>query len=210
MSKVVFLDCGSHKGQSIIYARQKFGAGIKVYSFDAMNFFTEHLTEIYKDDDNVSIINKAVWVEDCELEFHVSKTKASWGTSIHDRFSEDDTIKVTSDAVDFSKWIRDNLDINDTNILKLDIEGAEIEVLNKLMDEDTLSYFNLLLGEWHDQKEEMNLFESTRLVKNRLKQEYDTELITWEAPWFDESLNEMVTFGEYNSSELWSKFNKQK
>lgn len=49
---------------------------------------------------------------------------------------------------DFSEWIHD-LDEPEV-IVKMDIEGAEVPVLEKLIEDGTDQRISLLLVEWHD------------------------------------------------------------
>jgi len=55
------------------------------------------------------------------------------------------------ECIDFSEWIYNNLDKENYNVLKLDIEGAEYEVLNKLITTGAIQYIKLLCIEWHPQ-----------------------------------------------------------
>ena len=208
--KINFIDCGAHKGQSIIYARSLYGNQLNFHSFEPIPFFANWLTSFYKDDDKVKIYNKAVWDKDTKKTFHISKSKATWGSSLSDRFNKDDTIPIEVKCINFSKWVKNNLNKSDYNILKLDIEGAECEVLNKMMDDDTLSTFNSLVGEWHGNH---GGFDSNKflLTKDRLKQEYNTEMITWEAPWYDEkSTPGMVIMDSKDVNEDWGIWKNKK
>ena len=201
--KVNFIDCGAHKGQSIIYARSLYGNDLNFYSFEPLPFFSNWLTDYYKNDNKVKIYNKAVWKENIKKMFYISKSKASWGSSLTDRFEKDDTIPIEVECINFSQWVKNNLIKSEYNILKLDIEGAECEVLNKMMDDDTLSYFNNLVGEWHENHGGFtsNKFSQT---KKRLRDEYNTEMSIWEAPWYnEESTPGMVIMGSENV--IWKK-----
>ena len=48
-----------------------------------------------------------------------------------------------------SKWITDNFTKDDYIILKMDIEGAEYEVLNKMIDDNSIKYINKLYVDFH-------------------------------------------------------------
>lgn len=207
MSKSIinFIDCGAHKGQSIIACRNLFGPQcdeLHVHSFEAIPYLAKKLQAYYQEDPLVHVYNNAVWISDEEKQFFASKTKASWGSSLYSRFTDTDTVSTTVTCVDFPKWVRDTLNPNEVNILKLDIEGAEYEVLNKLMDTGTLEYFNLLVGEWHHDKVQTGL--DPYKTVDRLKREYNTELKIWEAPWYDETTPGMVSFEDaYAEPEAW-------
>jgi FkbM family methyltransferase len=51
---------------------------------------------------------------------------------------------------DFSSFIRDNFDKEDYIIVKLDIEGSEYEVMDKLIIDGTIDYINHFYVEWHN------------------------------------------------------------
>jgi FkbM family methyltransferase len=57
--------------------------------------------------------------------------------------------KVTVDSFDFSSWLRDNVSKEDNVVCKLDIEGAEFEVLKKCIADDTLRLIDHLDVEFH-------------------------------------------------------------
>jgi len=59
----------------------------------------------------------------------------------------DNPIEV--DCIDLSKWITENFDKDDYIILKMDVEGAEYKVLEKMINENTINYVNKLYVEFH-------------------------------------------------------------
>lgn len=96
----------------------------------------------------------AVWVSDCELNFYLAENplgssllKEKGGRSNLDRANP---IKVN--AINFSKWLKENFNKDDFIVLKLDIEGAEYPVLRKMVDEGTIYYINDLYVDWHARK----------------------------------------------------------
>ena len=61
------------------------------------------------------------------------------------------TFKETSEieAFDFSKWTLDNFDRSDYIVLKMDIEGSEYRVLQKMIEDASIDYIDHLYIEWH-------------------------------------------------------------
>jgi hypothetical protein len=51
--------------------------------------------------------------------------------------------------VKLSRWLRDNTTIFDYVILKLDVEGAEYNILEKMIRDRTIRRINHLFIEWH-------------------------------------------------------------
>ena len=84
------------------------------------------------------------------------------------------------ECVAFSKWIKDNCNESDNIILKMDIEGSEYDIIEKMIKEGTIKYINKLFIEWHNTKLDMpNITERHNLLVDNLKK---TDIIiddTW-------------------------------
>jgi FkbM family methyltransferase len=57
--------------------------------------------------------------------------------------------EILVDCFDFSSWLRENIKEDDYVVCKIDIEGAEFEVLKKCIKDDTLKLINHLDIEFH-------------------------------------------------------------
>ncbi|XP_022098399.1 uncharacterized protein LOC110983450 [Acanthaster planci] len=53
-------------------------------------------------------------------------------------------------TIDLAQWIKDNFSIQDYIILKLDVEGAEFNVLQRMLQTGALKYIDKLYGEYHN------------------------------------------------------------
>jgi len=148
-----FIDCGAHCGESVLTAKQRFGIDTHVISFEPLTYFANQLQEIYKDDDTVQIVNAAVWINDDIKKFYVSVDITDGSSLLGSTINNlDEKIYVDIPCVNLSKWIKDTFTTNDYVILKLDIEGAEYEVINKMIEDDTIKLIKEFWGEWHDDK----------------------------------------------------------
>jgi len=147
-----FIDCGAHCGESILTAKQKFGIDTVTISFEPVPGLAKQLQEIYENNPTVNIQNAAVWINNDIKRFHLSEeyTDGSSLLTSLNNLNENNYIEIP--CFDLSSWIKETFDPNDYIILKLDIEGAEYEVLNKLIEDGTLNMINELWGEWHDMK----------------------------------------------------------
>ncbi len=94
---------------------------------------------------HVVVERKAAWVEDGTVEF--SARTGIEGTLMTDSNAWTGHAE-TVQCFDFSEWVR-ALDTRDV-IVKMDIEGAEVPVLEKLVADGTDALIGLLLVEWHD------------------------------------------------------------
>lgn len=54
-------------------------------------------------------------------------------------------------CIDFAQWIKDHCDQQDYIVCKLDIEGAEYQVLSRMLDLGVMSWIDCLYVEWHAQ-----------------------------------------------------------
>jgi len=152
MDNKYFIDCGAHCGESILAAKQRFGDDIIIISFEPTPGLAKQLQEIHKDNPTVNIQNSAVWVNNEIKNFHLSE-KYTDGSSLLNSLNdlrEDHSIKIP--CFDLSSWLKDTFSKDDYLILKLDIEGAEYEVLNKMIEDGTINLVNEFWGEWHDMK----------------------------------------------------------
>lgn len=96
---------------------------------------------------DVTVMNKAVWVEDGTVSFNVN-TKEDHSSSI--LRANEDTVELTVESIDFGKWLQRNFEKKDYVIVSFDIEGAEYEVLNKMLNDGTIHYVDKLYCEFHD------------------------------------------------------------
>ena len=86
---------------------------------------------------------------------------------------------VLVECIDLSQWIKKTFNPDDFIVLKTDIEGAEYEIFNKLMEDDTLSYINKLYGELHSRKCGKNIEDDIKLVTEIEK--HGLKICFWDA-----------------------------
>lgn len=147
--KKIFIDCGAHKGESSWRWNQKHPS-YSIYAFEPNPYIKIKLPE------GSMLYREAVWVADCEMDFYLMKDRCAEGCSlIKDKVNvlKDNFIKVP--AIDFSWWLDtllDDLKENPKIIVKMDIEGAEYDVLEKMIFDETITCVNKLFVEWHQVK----------------------------------------------------------
>lgn len=210
----IYVDCGTHLGEGIKKHIHDFGIdeNWKIFTFEANTFTFDLLQSIRKNKilpsryqwlhwNNIQFENRAVWVEDKEIDFYCSQTTVSLEelqnnseTSdfmrIHDKMVTDGDLvmphqgnnlpidgsstlipdkvstfllkngnffqrnldwknKIKVNSFDFSTWLSENVKMEDYVVCKIDIEGAEYEVLKKCISDDTLKLINNLDIEFH-------------------------------------------------------------
>lgn len=174
----VFIDCGTNlcQGLNQIMKLHKMDESWIIYSFEVnpitFNSFDKSRFPFVK------FINKGVWSEDCvkdltvELvtgkyseydgEFLLNKNQIYEKTGGSSNILGQDWIKpdyipeenityqyVSVECINLSKFISDNFDKTDHIILKLDVEGAEYTILEKMLEDETIEYISEIYVEWH-------------------------------------------------------------
>lgn len=116
----LILDCGANVGTSVLYFKQLYpGAHIIAFEPDVnvFNVLSQNINE--RDIDGVELINAAVWKEEGELNFIAEGADSG-------RIDTADRGEMKVPTVRLSDYIAGRK----ISMLKMDIEGAELEVLN--------------------------------------------------------------------------------
>lgn len=147
------MDGGGNSRQSVERYVNKIGNFHKIYVFEPNSFFSKSY-----ENSNFIFINKAIWTKNCFLPFYLSKDERQIASSLLKEklckvdskivpYFEEEPVLV--ECVDLSDWIEKNIKTHHRLILKLDIEGAEYDVLNKLIEEKTILKVKKLYVEFH-------------------------------------------------------------
>jgi FkbM family methyltransferase len=75
----------------------------------------------------------------------------------------------TSPSIDFAEWIRTNIPADTFVFVKMDIEGAEYDVIEHLLDTRAIDRINVLAVEWHASKFAEPQRARYVAIENRLK-----------------------------------------
>jgi FkbM family methyltransferase len=166
--KTIFIDCGSNIGQG--YEKLTNDLQLdndEVYMFEPNKNCYDRLVEKYSNNKNIHINQKAVWnkneIRILNFEFCPNENGLYGGATnilgdnfkipgyISDEYMEEWPPKVCDqvECIDFSEFVQKNIDLNQNIILKIDIEGSEYEVIDKMIDDDILMYINTIAVEWH-------------------------------------------------------------
>ncbi len=150
----VVIDCGANIGD---ITAQFAKTGATVHSFEPDPLAFGRLTKRFSDTENITLHNKAVWIEDTEIPFyfHKDRTEADVeltvsSSVIGDKVNVSETQKVMVQAVDLTAFIEK---MNSrVALLKVDIEGAEIELLHKIIESGIYQKIDLAVVETHETK----------------------------------------------------------
>lgn len=147
--KKIFLDCGANNGNSIDLFLQKYPKSneFEIHSFEPN---PKLITALTKYEGKSIIHKKAVFTQNTPINFYLGRPLSS---SIRkDKITGIDykNTPIKVEAIDLSEFIKNNFDVQDYIVLKLDVEGAEYDILPHLLKEDIFDgWVNELFGEWH-------------------------------------------------------------
>jgi FkbM family methyltransferase len=149
---VVDLGCFPHRDEiSIEPLIDRFRPDV-LYGFDPWPALVEG--EFAADGTRVVLERKAAWIEDGEIEFARVRGLRGWDSTVMRAKNAKGEWTGAGEIVrvpcfDFSAWLRT---LPEPPVVKLDIEGAEFPVLEKLVADGTDAHVAELLVEWHDDK----------------------------------------------------------
>jgi FkbM family methyltransferase len=189
-SMKIFIDCGTHLFQGFKQFAEKYNIDSewKCYCFEANPFTYERSKQTYDElvqaGYNITHLNNAVYNSSGTIKVNCSKDDG--GPYADGHFSQGSNIlldppeydstyhcgftyqeeEVLVDTIDFSKFLSENVASDDFVVVKMDIEGAEFEVLPSLIQNETYKLINDFYCEFHER-----FFEPKSRYK-KLKEEY--------------------------------------
>lgn len=148
----IFIDGGANNGNSIQLFLDKFpnSEEFEIHSFECNPKLVHILQKKYSK--KSTIYPFAIYNIDSEKDFYTAEDVSSTlrADKISGGVDKNKFIKVKT--LDLSKFIFDNFNKEDYIILKLDIEGAEYDVLPHLIETKAIEYIDELYGEYHHLK----------------------------------------------------------
>lgn len=152
----ICLDCGSHVGEiTELFSK----CGGYVYAFEPNSELIERQKKRFAKRKNIQIINKAVWDKYTTLNLKALKVNNVMdlsGSSIVeiDKINayEQEELEKGIEVIDLIDFIKENFSNKNKKvyILKLDIEGAEFEIIEKLLTTGVYENIELILCETHE------------------------------------------------------------
>jgi FkbM family methyltransferase len=135
----VCIDCGSHAGDITAIFR---ALGATVYGFEPnTNLFVQQMQR-FRHDSGVTLINKAVWNQAARLPLNalmMNGTPNLGGSSIlqidETDMYQQSVLQEEVEVIDLIPFVKDLTSRKRISILKLDVEGAEFDILDSLLKE---------------------------------------------------------------------------
>tara|TARA_R110002020_G_scaffold186515_1_gene384541 strand:- start:1001 stop:1657 length:657 start_codon:yes stop_codon:yes gene_type:complete len=148
----VVIDIGANQGLVI---RDLVETGCQVYAFEPHPMYNSELTEEFGENDKVHVSNNAVWKKNelADFYFKRSATARNGGATLMSEKTniQDLNLKITVECVDIADVIGE-LDATANIILKMDVEGAEYEILERLYESGAYRNVNYIFAEDHSRK----------------------------------------------------------
>ncbi len=163
-------DVGANSGLFSLLAINK-GAK-KVYAFEPNQESLINLNCLVKDL-NVEVIDKAIYTKDEDLTFYIDPSNTTIGSISEDHIKNNgsEVKQITVPAVSLKTFFDQN-NIERLSLLKMDIEGAEYDIIENLEDEIFEKIDNLLI-EFHDNEGER----VEKLIQTLVKKGFDVDQI---------------------------------
>lgn len=142
----VYIDCGAFIGDTVDCEKLFGFKADKKIAFEA----NKRLLKELKTQGFDEVYNKVVWVDDGDVTFYQDQSKFPMGSTMKSSKTTGILQPVEAKAIDFSSWLSRYM--GDTVIIKMDIEGAEFDVLRKMIDDGTINIPKKLFVEFHPNK----------------------------------------------------------
>ncbi|MDF9795704.1 FkbM family methyltransferase [Catalinimonas alkaloidigena] len=181
LSNTLVIDCGANQGDiSALFAR----TGAKIYAYEPDPIAFKILESKFSSNPDVKCVPKAVWVENGQIDLYLHS----------DQEGENIDFTVSSSIVKGKKNVseRNNIQVETINlieliknesspisVLKLDVEGAEIALLQRIIEEELYKKIALILVETHENKIEAHVQPVQEMRKLIEKKEITNIKLNW-------------------------------
>jgi FkbM family methyltransferase len=178
----VAIDCGANVGNVTARMASK---GATVYAFEPNPYAFQVLKERFLGVPNVHCLNKGVLDRDDTMQLylhenaHEDQVKWSTGSSLlEDKGNVDPDSFIEIEVIDLARFIK-GLD-REIKVLKMDVEGVECQIINKLIDSKIINNIKFLIAETHEKKNP-SLKEETDKLRKRIDEEKLSNInLNWE------------------------------
>ncbi len=123
----IFIDIGAHIGQTIQAVLDPKYQFDKIYSFEPVITLHENLKRIAEKDQRITLFNFGLWNQNCTKNIYSPESLGGSLYADHESVSQADYIKCQFKNA--SEWFAEHIKNTDEVYVKLNCEGAEIEIL---------------------------------------------------------------------------------
>ena len=179
--EILFIDLGANLGQAFSQFNRHFKKfNINFHLFEPNPYcYKELLSKPELQKENITIYNCAVSSRTEKLLFYGLSSKeggkfAQGGSLLphHNSlwFNVDRNSSIQVSAIDFSNYLKKQIPLYDKIIVKMDIEGSELEVLESLIENETIKGVQALFVEFHSKYQQqpysdISLLREEKIIK---------------------------------------------
>jgi len=153
MLKIIFIDLGAYNGDTIKVALNCFSEIEKVYAFEPLPGPFEILNDRFGDLSDFILFNAGADIKDGTAKIYIGHEYGVIDRSLHADNRRCSSIKFENiKTIDFSKFVSENFEKKKEKkkiILKVNIEGMEYTILNKMILDGTIKLIDEFYCDWH-------------------------------------------------------------
>lgn len=140
-SNSIVIDAGGFIGDFAFDISSKFGS--KVFVFEPIDSYFESIVQRFNSRSNVKVFNFGISSCDKELEITINGDASSFHSSCVDKPKKICKIRDVDNVLT-------ELGIKNIDLFKINIEGDEFELIEKLISTDVINNINFLQVQFHD------------------------------------------------------------
>lgn len=171
--RYIYVDVGAYDGDTVDYFLNKAtlptcSCDFDIYAFEPNPNMDVYWRAITKDNKKVIYSQKAAYIDNGPHQFTVDTNKVALGSTLMKgkrNWGKGEIIDV--ECFDFSEWVSQLVD--SYIIVKMDCEGAEFPILEKMIKDGTDEMINELWCEFHPNKVAEYTTDDKISLINRLK-----------------------------------------
>lgn len=183
--KKYFFDCGTHMFQGFqeFVKNHNIDSSWNCYCFEANPITYEESKKVYEDlksNYTITHLNNAISNQSGNVSIKCSKVK-SWGHQVEIGTFADQASNILENpqewwngeyeehevkSIDFSSLLKETVTKEDYVLIKMDIEGSEFSVLDKMIEDNSIELIDEIYVEFHERH-----FDDEEFYKNK-KEEY--------------------------------------
>jgi len=180
-SSDVAIDCGANVGE--ITARMA-STGATVFAFEPNPYAFQVLQQRFAAMPNVRCIPKGVWDHHDRLRLYLHENagqdQVHWSTGsslLAYKGNVNPTTYIEVEVVDLAQFI---VDLGcDIKVVKIDVEGVECPIINRLIDVGVMKRIGLLVAETHEKKIPELRAETEKLRRRIVKERLTNIWLDW-------------------------------
>ena len=158
-NNALVFDVGAYDGEYALELNRQYNC--RVICFEPIDDFCHIISDRIQNLSNISLEAFGLSSHTCESSINIADN----ASSLFREFPDGQERQVAVDLADISQYLKDN-NINSVQLLKLNIEGGEYDVLNRLFSTSEITIFDSVLVQFHYL--DSNSLENVKAIRNRL------------------------------------------